>query len=189
MPGSHSRVVSFFSAFKITLSSSNTRSPWVIVVFTTGWMNKATDIVKRFISRTQRTSLPSLAVYIYMGWKLSFGRFANFTCCELLDLDIEKMKESVQGVSEEKVKSLLKSSRWHRDPHIHLVVWVDCRFGRKLNAKCSWLSPVESDCCLCPVCSEGLCLCEFCSMPFSLKFWDHTENVRYKVYFKSGETC
>lgn len=58
MPGSHSRVVPFFSAFKISHSSL-----WVIVEFTTGWMIKATDIVKRLISHTEDESDVSCCIY------------------------------------------------------------------------------------------------------------------------------
>ncbi len=159
MPGSNSRVVSFFSAFKISHSSSNTRSPWVIVVFTTGWMNKATDIVKRMDESTGSRCI----FRMNEDENLPLAGLLTFLAVRYKTLTLKKWRNQFK-VSVKK-KSLLKSSRWHRDPHIHLVVWVDRRFGRKLNAKCSWLSPVEtllqSDCCLRPVCSGGLCLCEF----------------------------
>lgn len=49
-------------------------------------------------------------------------------------LTLKKWRNQFKSVKK-KLRVSWKSSRWHRAAQIHLAVWVDCRFGRKLNAK------------------------------------------------------
>lgn len=193
MPGSHSRVVSFFSAFKISHSSSNTRSPWVIVVFTTGWMNKATDIVKRMDESTGSRCIFGMNE----DENLSLAGLLTFLAVRYKTLTLKKWRNQFK-VS---VKKKLRVSWSHHTDTVTLtyILWFGSIAGLAENWMQSAADWAQWRLCfsLIVVCVLFVledCVCVilffFCffSMPFSLKFWDHTENERYKVYFKPGRT-